>query len=826
MRALPPPAVRPRLSSVQPVNDAPSAAVVTRRGPAVGAGSAQWLARYQEWQQWARRYARQMGVARFSAGIVADTCARCIIRVEENDPNGDWGETQDPRLTRLWDEYRNPRQDPAELLRMHSWHYQVAGEMFQAMTDGPDGIEWWVFSAAAVEFKGKDEQRTALVKFTPDGKPSDGTAIVIPAANVVRFWIPDEEWQALATSPMAASIDDLHRYRALARYAHRTAESAVAMTGLLWAPGEAFEVDANEQEDPGAGIDQPVSPLERAYYDLARLRFDDDDDIAAIAPPLVHWDKNLGEPKWVKIAEGLDANGIAHRKEALEDFARGTNLPASLVVGGGPGDANHWTEWLVDEKFFESAVAPTMNRITHQDLTRTFLLPALRMYGLDERRYRIGYDAGPVLVKPDQSDTAHRLWLDGLLKGEAVLEASNFDADDMATPDDIARLLEVLSKQQQGSAITVQGPAPEGAPNGGTPPAPPTAPQAAITAAARPATTARAAARLLSQLARLRSGLGRELLASAELAYAEALRRAGATVKTKSRRLSNGKQREVAEALARGAALRPHMAALGLAESDLLREAFDTYQAQAERRIAQYQAKARAAIERAEMNPDEFLPSDETAAAGAALLAGSLLAMARDRIVNGTDPTAIGPNGTPGVVGEVTGSVPGRMVIDAVRVAEGTATATPGATADAAPLVTRLADRPTIAEQIARRALENLRAVREDNLARARGEGRDVRAIEDAANLDEPTGQPVYVWRWGFYGEPTSAFEPHQDLGAVDFATTDPLGDPALVNDASWPEAAFYQPGDHDGCTCEWEIVLPDGSTEVQLRLDAPEQVE
>jgi hypothetical protein len=64
--------------------------------------------------------------------------------------------------------------------------------------------------------------------------------------------------------------------------------------------------------------------------------------------------------------------------------------------------------------------------------------------------------------------------------------------------------------------------------------------------------------------------------------------------------------------------------------------------------------------------------------------------------------------------------------------------------------------------------------------------------------------EPVWTWEHGFYGEPRTVFPPHDDLNG--FTTTDRDSDPGLANDGDWPDTAFYAPNDHDGCTCEWVI--------------------
>lgn len=453
MRTMPPP-IRPVLAAAQVSTQAPSSQVILKHGSTRGQDG-KWLAEYQDWQSWARRYARQIGAASFSAGVIADCCARCDTRVEVR-VNGKWEPSDDPRFAGIMDEYSNPLQTEDELIRLHAWHYQVAGEMLQTQRDGSYGVEYGIYSTAAAEWE-RPRAGEVTIKLVPDGKVDRETAFSVPRTQTVRFWIPDQEWQAYAWSPMAASIDDLHRLRALSRYAWRTAESALAMNGLLWAAGEAFETPPGEAGDLNdASIAEIKNEVEQGYYDAANLRLREDDDISAVAPHLVHWDKEHGPPQWIELGKGLDSEGIAHRKEALEDFARGSNLPVTTVIGGGVGDANHWSEWLASDKFFDSGVAPTMNRICWLDLTRTYLWPRAKLAGFRPDQLadiRIGYDPTPVIVQADQSDIALKLNRAGLLANVPTVEAAGFTEADLMPPGpEQDWLLQVLAGKKAGDS--------------------------------------------------------------------------------------------------------------------------------------------------------------------------------------------------------------------------------------------------------------------------------------------------------------------------------------------------------------------------------------
>jgi hypothetical protein len=69
-------------------------------------------------------------------------------------------------------------------------------------------------------------------------------------------------------------------------------------------------------------------------------------------------------------------------------------------------------------------------------------------------------------------------------------------------------------------------------------------------------------------------------------------------------------------------------------------------------------------------------------------------------------------------------------------------------------------------------------------------------------------GMTGYTWD---HGMTLKAFEPHLDLDGVDFATFD---DPALANDGDFPDNAYFLPGDHSGCSCDWHANWDDADTD------------
>lgn len=282
--------------------------------------------------------------------------------------------------------------------------------------------------------------------------------------------------------------------------------------------------------------------------------------------------------------------------------------------------------------------------------------------------------------------------------------------------------------------------------------------------------------RSIDRLHKERERLGRKLLAGAEVAYAEALRRAGVKIatRTRSRGTSKTVTAQVRAALNNGTSVRPLLGALGLREQDILAGAFVTYEEQAGAWMTDYRKRQLAEILRLGLDPRDYGFVEESSEdevrniAAVGVISGGLMALARGRLLGGVDHI---------MPGEVTGGVPAKLVLDGIRVAEGRATATMGATLDDMPLVTDLPGGDTVETEL--------------------------------AGLVE--GQTEYVWVHGFYGDPTTDFDEHVRLGEEEEPFTDLVGDPRLVNDNAWPPDDYYHPNDHDGCTCEWVISSPGG---------------
>ena len=84
-------------------------------------------------------------------------------------------------------------------------------------------------------------------------------------------------------------------------------------------------------------------------------------------------------------------------------------------------------------------------------------------------------------------------------------------------------------------------------------------------------------------------------------------------------------------------------------------------------------------------------------------------------------------------------------------------------------------------------------------------EGRPKVLLEDADFLrlieEEGRARPVYEWE---HGTPPQPFAPHVALDGVSWTGDEERV--VLANPADFPPSAIYHPGDHDGCTCRYDV--------------------
>lgn len=386
----------------------------------------------QPWQSRARLFSKRLGLVSFSHEVTTSVGSRCRYVIQQDLGGGNWQEAKELGYVLEW--YRNDSQSFQELVSAHLYRVGVDGDRYEVLDDSQSGrASYWVLPIDRVQWSGSQ----AVIMLAPNGNKNDRTALELPADHLVRMWTPDRDYPLLGDSPMSAVIEDCERYWSLMRYVRKTADSRLAMNKILWTPQGAHQPLPEDMQQPGT---VPKSELDVALAQAAKTSFERDDSLQGIMPFILRWDKDLGEPKLIDLARGLEPAVLDQMENAAKMIAQGLPLPAQMLLAEG---SNHWTEWLLDEQSFRWGVAPPVERVCN-DLTRSFLIPTLRALApsdpsiVDPENFRIWYDPSAVLIHPDRTANALELNVAGLLAAIPTLEAYGWNESDLMTPEERA----------------------------------------------------------------------------------------------------------------------------------------------------------------------------------------------------------------------------------------------------------------------------------------------------------------------------------------------------------------------------------------------------
>lgn len=397
-------------------------------------------------------FARTNGLARFSVSIVADTGSRVLLVPEEfNKKTGEWERSDNDFANVVLMMLRGLYTDQQQTIWYHLYHRRVTGERYQVRELDPATmtVTHSVYGPLAVE---RLKDSTYIIKDRANEKGRR-----VGAQDVQRMWWVDPDWPLQPWSPLWAGLSDLERFHLLGRVISRTASSALLARGVFWVPKEGLGRMVTHRG-------KQRRELQAGYYDAANDKLTAaDDSVAAIVPYMMFYGNDYKSPELIKFDIPFDGNLLPMRAEALESWARASDLPSALLVNGGSGAGqadgqrmNHITDLLVDRRYFDHTVAPQVDAVLHADLTNFYLRPALRnglaaeAFQGDPEMFRIGYDPSPVIIPADKSQTALIAFRSGLLSMDSALRALGFKPEDAPTPEELTKIIELMQSMNQG----------------------------------------------------------------------------------------------------------------------------------------------------------------------------------------------------------------------------------------------------------------------------------------------------------------------------------------------------------------------------------------
>lgn len=695
--------------------------------------------------------------------------------------------------------------------------------------------KWWLRELPAM---GQTSDQSSWYELTEDD-------------YLARLWCPHPRFAALADSALRALGEQCDELLILSRMIRSAGRSRLAGAGMLLIPDEMSLASTTEDNE-----DAEADDFMGALTDAMMEPIGDEAAASAVVPIVVQGPADmLKAVTHVTFDRAVDPIMAAQRQELISRIAIGLDLPSEVLTG--KADLNHWTAWNVDDNTFRHHVEPAVIAVVDA-LTVGYLRTAMLADGCDPawvNRVVLWYDATDLVVHPDRSGDALQLHERLVISDNALREACGYTDQDAPTVDEIwmrslrttrtwppniiesmlhayAPELKIYPDKNEpginpdGTSVSVAVPAAPALPAGpgttsqappalpsnagpGTPNAGPPVQASALelmdavgrilTAAGRPVpaieledveliaagarTPSPEAVRLSRRLVDIDRDLRTRLQVLANAAVRQVLSRSGARLRTKvaaskdetmKAKIDHRPNEHVAGIIGESA-----VAALGLTAAGLV----GTDWSDIEPQFNAWVKGAQTAAVQTACKLGRIDPAGPKAAAALAALEQSRTAAWRaftaalDAITADLlyRPTIRASAEEPWGDLDPNGLVPAGLVRDTLAIAGGT---DPGTTMQG------MDDRSST----------------EDGPLGQIGTG------DAVSGLLTDAGAEVMSYEW-VHGPAVHPFDPHAELDGLTFSSFD---DDSLANADDFPDAAYYTPGDHVGCTCDfmptWDI--------------------
>ena len=246
---------------------------------------------------------------------------------------------------------------------------------------------------------------------------------------LIRVWRPHPRKSSEPDSPTRSVLPVLRELVGLTMHISAQIDSRLAGAGVLVIPESAKRAFKEAQ---GMDADAEGDPFTDALMEAMTTAIADRSSASALVPLVISAaDESVDKFHHISFANELDANGRELRDEAIRRLALGQDAPPELLLGS--GGMNHWGAWLVREDVVTTHIEPVLSLIADA-LTTQYLWPVIdQTMSLTEEereRYVIWYDVSHMVVRPNRSDSAMKLYEAGALSDAAVREATGFDDTD------------------------------------------------------------------------------------------------------------------------------------------------------------------------------------------------------------------------------------------------------------------------------------------------------------------------------------------------------------------------------------------------------------
>lgn len=405
-----------------------------------------------DWQAECYRHYRICGEARTAAKFFGHALSRAVLGVGKKDAGKIETQEAGPAFD-LLAELFNGSEGQEQMLEAIGIHLTVVGECYlvgrkvQPDEMAPPGDLWEVVSVLEMKVLGK---RWAI-------KYGDNQTEIALADDdvVIRIWLPAPDKRIEADSPFRSLLPILTEIEYLTKHIFAQVQSRLAGAGVWVLPqGITFpkppaingveQTYENEVEGltltVGSAMMVPISQPDSPSALVPVFLQVPDDMVDKIKPPIHFWSP-------------LDAEAKDMRKEAIQRFAVGMDLPPEQILGmssnegTGGGNSNgvsHWGAWQIEESTIKMFVEPMLGSVVNS-LTIGYIRPVT-----NDTNDVVIYDTSALRLRPDRSQEAIEMYDRGAITLEAMLRENGFAPEDMMTPETMK--LWLLKKVASGSA--------------------------------------------------------------------------------------------------------------------------------------------------------------------------------------------------------------------------------------------------------------------------------------------------------------------------------------------------------------------------------------
>lgn len=780
-------------------------------------------AKREEWQTESWTYFDEVGEIKFATRYVGAALSKLRLFVAVTMPGADPIDVDSPDAATIADgalrdaakaellRLSGGSGDLSEFQRLMSMNLEVAAECYIVGWGEIRDLTGAVTQSEKWEIRSISEVTVKSGVFTVKGGPDAKTTKTLNPDfdSLLRVYQRHPRWADRPDCGMRAVLNECKALLALSQQVIATTNSRQS-AGILLVP--------NEVSMPPATVTTPeggeATEDDKFLIDLADqliAPIEDPTNATAVVPMLVRGEAvHLDKFKHITLSRSDDASLDDRIEARRRNIARDLDLPPEVLLGH---DATTFANAAqIDEDTFEDYMQPRAVMLVSA-LTEGYLRPGLLDLGFDPvqvGRVTIWFDASTLIGAPDQVEAANDAWDRNLISNAAWRRIKNFDEADAPTPNEIATRIgsrrgiltadltaALLGELARAAGVEMPKP-PEALPAGvGVTPDP--AAQAAVLAQALIAAgidlstilggpregllrgnVIAASARLHSdagaKLAAIDRELRSKLILAATTAIDRAMEKAGNRLRSKlpgdlKAIVKTAPASTVVSTIGRG------LTASYANGEELLDGAFSTLK-------QQFLDWGRQAQNDAMWVVDDLVggfSSMDRETLGLRL-SDSLeesWSWLEKQLLGRADAALFNPGAAVEMLGEVDPSakVPASVIREAIARAGGAT---------------------------------NIETYGEGSAYVAVGaDGRALGGIGTGETLMRAAadrGASVEAYRW-VYGPAfrKMPFDPHLALDGVTFLNFD---DPALANGSGWPDGAYYMPGDHAGCVCDFEPIL------------------